>query len=278
MRLAQNINIFDFTDYRKFLKCCYDENKRRGRGFTYRRFAALCDFSSKNYMQLIINGSRNLTLENMYRVVEALGLRKAEKEYFQSLVQWNQARDGLKETIYFNQVARLITKSKTISKQFKLHEKGLFSKWYYVIVREMVALRNFTADPTWIAKKLGNRISSADAANALQFLLEKDFIKKIGDKYVQTDVNIRSEDEVEIRQIRQFHAKMMSLAMEQLNGSEVSEREINGACIPLTKDGFRALKSHLKEILTELVEKNTSDEPDEIYQINFQFFKITKEK
>lgn len=86
----EKINIFDFTDYRAFMKAFY-ETKKKGPGtFSYRRFSKLAQNASPNFVKLVVDGQRNLTVQNIYLFSMAMSLLPREQEYFEAMVHFSQ--------------------------------------------------------------------------------------------------------------------------------------------------------------------------------------------
>ena len=55
------ISIYDYTDFRKFLRDRYKEKKAALKGFTYEYIAAKSGFKSPGYFSQILKGTTRLT-------------------------------------------------------------------------------------------------------------------------------------------------------------------------------------------------------------------------
>lgn len=87
------VNIFEFSDSRLFIKRCYEARKAANPSFSYRTFSSLMRANSPNFIKLIIDGKRNLTVPNIYRLSTALGLNLPETKYLFALVHYTQETD-----------------------------------------------------------------------------------------------------------------------------------------------------------------------------------------
>ncbi|MNT14207.1 hypothetical protein D3C72_1492010 [compost metagenome] len=54
------------------------------------------------------------------------------------------------------------------------------TKWHYVALREMILLDNFKNDVDWIQSRLSFPVTAKEIAEAIEFLLQHDFIAKAG--------------------------------------------------------------------------------------------------
>ena len=53
-------NIYNFSDYRDFLKDRYRQLKEADPVFSFRHFSKQAGFGSPNYLKLVMDGKRNL--------------------------------------------------------------------------------------------------------------------------------------------------------------------------------------------------------------------------
>ena len=74
METRENPNIFEYADYREYLKDYYEHSKDTKDNFSYRYFAQKAGFASSNFLYLIIHGKRNLTKDYIPNFGKALGL------------------------------------------------------------------------------------------------------------------------------------------------------------------------------------------------------------
>src|SRR3954468_7248338 len=86
-----DVRVYDFLDYRAYLRAHYEAAKRTQRSFSFRSFAKLAGLRSPNFLKLVIEGERNLGADSVPRFSVALGLEASEAEFFSDLVAFNQA-------------------------------------------------------------------------------------------------------------------------------------------------------------------------------------------
>ena len=84
-------SIFEFYDYRLYMRTFYEERKRTS-AFSWRQFSKLAGFSSPNYMKVVCDGKSRLCKGGIEQVANAMGLVKHEKNYFQLLVEFDNAK------------------------------------------------------------------------------------------------------------------------------------------------------------------------------------------
>jgi len=100
-------SIYSYRNYREYLVDFYADKKARNPLYSYKSFAEAAGLNSPNYLSLVIEGVRNLTVTNIHQFAIALKLRADEIDYFEALVLCNQAKSSLEEEFYQQRVSRL---------------------------------------------------------------------------------------------------------------------------------------------------------------------------
>ena len=90
---TRELDVFSYQDYRDFLRDFYLQRRQVDRKFSIRFFARRAGLKSENYLKVVMDGRRNLTTRNLPKFVKGLGLGPSQAEYFEALVNLNQARD-----------------------------------------------------------------------------------------------------------------------------------------------------------------------------------------
>ncbi len=164
------MRIFDFTDYKQFLKAWLRRRPKAGRGELL-RFAEHLS-AHPTLISQVLNGDKNFSQEHALQLADYLSLEERATEYFLLLV--NSARAGSKrlKTFYDAKVEEMRAKDQEVasrltrpSKGLTREQKGLFySDWLYSAVRLLTSIPgNQTASA--IARRL-----DADEKDVLEVL------------------------------------------------------------------------------------------------------------
>ncbi len=275
----KKITLYEYSDYRKYLHDYYLSQKEKGaHGFSYRIFSERAGLRSPNYFKMVMEGSRNLSLKMIHRFAKALKLDQRQQAFFEALVQFNQSTDPEEKDFYFR---KMITfREYRQSTQLVVDQYEYLSRWYYVAIREMLALEDFNPDPKEIAYRLNPPIHERQAEEALKLLLQLGLITKGSrGKLKQKESKLATEETIASIAAFNYHRQMIRLGMEAL--SESAElREISAITMALPMAELPNLKKKVFQFLMDL--QNWLDEipqsSKEIYQLNFQLFPLTKVK
>jgi uncharacterized protein (TIGR02147 family) len=281
-RRSMNINadVFNYSDYRAFLKEFYSDKKAQSKKFTFSLFAALTGFSSPSFLKLVMEGKKNLTKPSVLKIVRGLRLRKKPAQYFEDLVFFNQA-GSLEDKSYF---LDRINKYRKKNKPEKLlsAEYDYLREWYHCVIREMIDLKGFKEDPRWIAKKLLYTVKADDIAGSLKFLEDKGFIGRDGSGTVfKKDKTIATgpigEQEMLNTIVRAFHRTMVRFAEESLANQPKAVRSTSNTTLSLSEKSYELASKRIEQLRMELLEIAKSDETvDRVYQLNINLFPWTK--
>ena len=106
-------SIYFYQDYRKALLDFYHFKKNDNQDYSYAAFSKQAKLKSLNYLKLVIDGKRNLTISNIHSFAKVLQLQGAEIEYFEAIVLMNQSKLTV-ETKYYQVRAKNIRQSNAI--------------------------------------------------------------------------------------------------------------------------------------------------------------------
>ncbi|MDZ4662681.1 MAG: TIGR02147 family protein [Pseudomonadota bacterium] len=270
--------VYDFQDYRVFLKDLFAFEKSQDEKFSHRVFAQRAGFSTPNFLLLIINGKRNLTAPSIKLIAKGFGLNEEDTLFFKTLVFLNQASEPSEK----NRFAKELSKSKVFKtlRPLKAAELDFYQNWYNIPIRELIGHPNFRNDPTWIAKVLRNKITPRQAASAIASILELGFaVKDKNGKLTLRDQNITTGNEITGSALVSFHKKMLDLAKEAIDDIPKPKREISSSTLFLSEDESNRLKQLVQEFRQSLlreVHPIPGNSAYSIYQFNFQVFPISE--
>jgi uncharacterized protein (TIGR02147 family) len=273
-RLRCPIDVFRYHDYRAFLAAYYQAKKPHG--FSYRAFARAAGLGAPNYLQLVINGRRNLTLAMAQRFAETCGLAREAARYFVALVAFNQAESGEERNARYRELQAFGRYRR--AQKLELAEAAYHSNWYLPAIRELVLSPAFRDDPAWIAATLRPPILASEAQQALDTLLELGLLQRNAQGGLEQKARVVSTGpETKGMHITNYHAEMMQRATRAMTTVPAAERDISSLTLCLGSAGLAALKERIRVFRRELLELSENDpEPSQVVQLNFQLFPLSE--
>jgi uncharacterized protein (TIGR02147 family) len=271
------INIFEFTDFRAYLRAYFSDRKKTDPGFSHRWLAGRLELATSNFILLVMQARRNLNSGLCLKISEVFKHSRKEAEYFENMVNFAQAKTSKEKDLYFTRMAAL-RKNLKIAK-IEESQYDYYSNWYNPVIRELVAGRNFDANPATLCKLLQPAITPAQAKRSLELLLKFGMIKKQGNRYVQSSPVVATGPEVNSLAVVNFHKVMGQLAVESLDRIPKNQRNITASTIYIPESMFDTIRKKIDDFRKELLALADSiQQGGRVYQINFQVFPVTKEQ
>lgn len=269
------VKIYDFTNYREYLKAYFEDRKKRDSKFSHRYVSRRLGLSSPNLILMVIQGKRNLTPSLAFKISEEFKHNEKEAEYFENMVRFLQAKTNKEKDRCFN---KMILLRRNINNAMKIEEYQYeyYTNWYNLAIRELVTHTEFKEDYKWLAKKISPPITPSQAKRSVDLLLKLGLIKKNGKSYIRSSPIISTGPEVSSLAIVNFHKKMAERAASSLDTVPKDERDITSCTVNISEQSVTKIKNIIadcrKKVLSIAKESNPADR---VYQINFQLFPIT---
>jgi uncharacterized protein (TIGR02147 family) len=273
---SREIQVYDYLDYRAYLRDFYLGCKTRP-NLSHRGFSPRAGSRSPKYLQLVIDGKRNLTDAMARRFAKAIGLDRDAAEYWVELVRFNQTK-----TITEREAAyRRMTGFRGYCRARPLDgaQADYYAHWYIPAVRELAISPGFREDHDWIAKALIPTITPEDAARALRVLTELGLLVRGEDgQLLQGDPLVSTGPEARSVLVARYHRTMLERAAAAIDLVPASERDISSLTLCLGSHGLCRIKERIRRFRAELLELSTLEQnPDQVVQVNFQLFPLTRQ-
>jgi uncharacterized protein (TIGR02147 family) len=268
--------IFEYMDYREFLRDFFEQKKRELRFYSYRLFSQRAGLKSPNFLKLVIMGERNLSKVSVLKFSKALNLSKKEADYFENLIFFNQSKTLEEKNHFLSTLMRY--RAAVDPKKIEEAEYEYYSNWYNPIVRELVCTNLFGGDFRKLGSAVIPAISAAEAERSVALLQRLNFIVRNEDgSFRKTAVSLTTGPRVRSVAVANFHRAMMQLASDSLERFAGNERDITSVTLNISTESFPIVIDRLQELRRELLEMAEQDEnPERVVQVNLQVFPLSQ--
>jgi uncharacterized protein (TIGR02147 family) len=266
--------VFEYLDYRALLRDLYECSRAEKPFFSYRYIAQKVGFKSAGFFSNILQGRRNMSADTAFRFAALFKFGRRETEYFQTLVQYEQAKQHSQKRFHYEKL--LAMRSSTVAR-LAADKYEYFQKWYYVAIRELLNFFPFRGDYVDLARRVRPHIKPSEAKAAVELLERLELIRRRDDGYYElTDKTISSYPQVPLVAVHTFQLAMMDLAKESIDRFPREKRSISTLSMSMSAGTYKAVEEKLAQFrreVQEMVEKDPA-EADRIYQFNFQIFPL----
>jgi uncharacterized protein (TIGR02147 family) len=269
--------VYDYTDYRKFLQDCYREENQRNSGFSYRYIADNVGFKSPGHFTKILQRKANISVTLALKFAEFLRLSKKRTLYFQYLVLFNQAKNQKDKKDYFKRMQSFAeSKIKIVdSAQYEFYDK-----WYYTVIREVIAFFPVSDNFKALAAMVVPAITPSEAKGAVKLLEKLGLIEKNeAGHYKQVNALIKSNREVKSVAVNNLIQNMLKLAGDSIDRFPKDERLLSSTTMTVSDKTFQKMCEEIRAFRDRMMNLAREDDtPERSYQFNFQVFPVSKKK
>lgn len=253
--------------YRRKLLDELATRQRRNSNYSLRAFAKFLGLQPPT-LSAVLSGKRNLPAKQAAPISERLGLAPIEKRKFVTSVKTSKL--GVDEN------------SSSLNDRVNAHildeerHYRVIAEWEHYAILSLMDTELFSADPMWIADRLG--ISVPRVSACLENLKCSQLIQ-VGSngELKKTHKNIQTTDGISSLALRRSHRDELDLARVKLEEIALELRDYSSMTIALNREDLAEAKKFLKtwrRKFAALVEK--SAKKNEVYQLCIQLFPLTR--
>lgn len=275
--------VFDFMDYRVFLKEMYDFKKTINPSYSENAFIFSAGFgkNSRGYLGLILKGKRNLASKSIIGFSEAMGLNAKEAIFFENMVLFNQS-ESEKEKIHFFErmkVGAVGEESKLV--QILSSQYRFLNEWHLIVLREIINLKDFKENIDWIEKKLKSQISKEKIKEGIEDLLTLGLLARDAmNKLVQSEpIVLFTDNKQNFKNSNNLHKQFCQKAAHAMEFLPYEQRAAQLITLSIPAKEFESLRKELQETTQNILKKyanHSSEKNDLITQIGIQMVNITE--
>ena len=206
--------VFDYLDYRDFLKDFYEKKKSEFSLFSYRVMAQQVGMDA-SYLFRVLQKDLHLPARCVPRVLEYVELAGRSAEYFQLLLAYGRTRGKKEKQEIMDKAMALRDVQRRV---LELDELSFIRNWWVVATRCLIEVMEGKANPDTLGDKFRPKVPSVEISKALDQLLELGLVKKgASGKFVLTDVHLSAGGEAHAAAVCAYQTQILELAKEALN-------------------------------------------------------------
>jgi uncharacterized protein (TIGR02147 family) len=227
-------------------------------------------------LNLMLSGKRPIPKKYLPSFIKSLDLNAREGLYLETLIEFNQAKSMVEKDMYHARLKELAP-----SEPVNLVEMETFKFFgdpLHCIILDMTDLKDFSADPKWIQTRLQFKASLKQIEDTIARLICLKLLKDVNGRLTKTHKHITNRPDVADLGSQQYHKNVSQLAIDLISEQDVSLREFNGYSMNIKKNKISEAKLQIRAFVKDFIQKieEPSTAGEETYQLNVQFFGVTK--
>jgi uncharacterized protein (TIGR02147 family) len=273
-------SVFDFDNYREYLRNYFEESKALNSRYSLRLFSNKLGFSSKDFILRIMNGEKNLTPSSILKIMNGLQMNEDESSYFEALVLLCQATTEEERQQYQQRVNSIAATYKFIQQTqlTRAYQYEIYSHWYYSAIRSIIGMFGFDGNYAALGKKLTPPISAEQTRNSVNLLERVGFIKKDRNgNWVLNNAAITTGDKVIQQAFINYHKECLSLASDSITNFSSSERNISSVTLGISEESYKKIVQCINDFRKKIsMIANEDEKGGRVFQMNIQIFPLSK--
>jgi len=270
-------NLFEFSDYRTFIKSSADPSRSGTKRSGELKKIAESARVFPSYLSQILNGRRDLTLDQAIQIADHFGFGDLERKYFLTLVQISRAatsrlKDELNSELKELKLQHLKLSSRLPNqKEISIEDAAEFySSWLYIAIRLCTAIPQLQTIET-LSKKFA--LSDRKIRKILKFLTRtKLCIESESSKYSYGPSHMHLSADHPL--ITKHHSNWRSFAMQKHSILEQSKELAYSGVFALSKSDAQKIRKMLPVWIDSVREISDPSQSETLYCFNIDWLEV----
>lgn len=263
-------SVYEYKDYRLFLKAHYQAKKRLDLSFTYRRFSLAAGLKSPNMLKLVIDAKKNLTNASTVAFAHALELSADEREFFFNLVQYNQSENA-RESKFFQAKLQLLKPARESRNSRAGVRSGLYENIFTTIAACLLQGKSVGEEFSVLKTCLG--LTGSAARTAVESLTNTGLLQQeLGHWKIEPN-HVVFQERVPSEVMRSFLRNQLLLSISALDSGRSAEVKNISHCMTVDPHGIPDLQDQIDSFFSKL-NRLFERQNGTVMQINCQSFEV----
>ncbi|MEO7423846.1 MAG: TIGR02147 family protein [Fibrobacteria bacterium] len=265
--------VFEYLDYRNYLRDAFEERKRLDTRLSYRKLAATLGLDASN-LHKIFQARGHLPARCQTRVLKFLGLSHRSAEYFLLLVAHARERGELARMDILERARRLQDVPRLTLED---RELLFYQKWWTSVVRLLLEVHEGRAVADKLAKSVCPPITPTEAQASLDLLLELGLVKKaVSGRLKLGEAHLTAGGEKKSKAVHDYQSQIFELAIASLHRFSRNERDVSTVTFAVDEKAHQAILDILRECRRQVQKQaDSTRQPKRVMQLAMAFFPVS---
>ncbi len=268
--MANTPDIYQFDDFREFLKACFEAKVSAQGRYSQRQFAREAGFTNPGYYNDVLKGFKPLSENAVEKMAHVFGLKPNETEFLKLLTAYGQSRTAERK----NQIYKQILSRRNRSRFTRLNPvlNRYYQDYRYALVRGAIEILDFHGNYEALALFLDPPVPVATVKTLVRDLCEWGLVEqRAGGRYFTTQSIVEPPANL-IGMSRAMNSEWLGLAREGLNRLPREKRHVSTMILNISDKLYIELQEMIEKFREEIFQKVEADtDPDRIQQFTLAY-------
>jgi uncharacterized protein (TIGR02147 family) len=277
-------NAFDVYQYDRLtplLKEISEKPLTKGRKpLSLQNWANRLGYRSPRSIGMVFRGQRLPSVMMINRLSKILKLNFEQREYLFTLLAFEKLKDN---GIDAEDLEKIIHDHNPVIKEAELLDPSnyeILTDWCHIVIKQMIRDGSRRVDVKTLHRRLKGKVTEDRISLALSNLQKHGLIRfdQTEQVYRLRKASFATAPDVPSEAVRRYHREMLSRAAEALEEESVDQREFATATFAFDRRHLSEVKNLIRQFRDRLEKLYASNQTDDVFQLNLQFFPHTTEK
>ena len=270
--MEKTIDIFQFTHFRKYLDEYQAARVQTDPEFTRAGVCALLGLpKTRSYFNDIVKGKK-LSGRMIPKFVEVLGLNKKEAKYFETMVNFDQAKTTTERNAFFDELIKQHPDPHNI-----LNEDAYeyYNHWYNSVLFTALDVMDVSDDLEPIQKRIFPKVSVGTLKRSLELLARIGFVRKNEDGFWKSSRDSVSSGAYNNNDlVRQYQLQCFELSKQALLANDDNPSDMGTFTFSVSDDAYREIALEIQNLKAKVRKIITQDKKEAtgVHQLNIHLF------
>jgi uncharacterized protein (TIGR02147 family) len=271
------MDIYQYDDFRLFLKERYHEKMLETPGYSYRKFAREAGFANPGYLNDVIKGFKPLSENAAERMGKAFQLKAHETEFLKLLSAFGQAKTAEKKSAFYRQI--LARRNRSRFTRLNPALSRYYQDYRYGLVRGAIEVLDFRGDYDELSVFLDPPVPVALVKKIVRDLCEWRLVEQGPDGRYRTTPSVVEPAPNLMGMSRQINAEWLAQAKEALHRLPREKRHVSTMILNISDALAREIAEMIERFREEVFKKVEADaKPQRIVQLSLAYIPKSKVK
>ncbi|HNY31946.1 MAG TPA: TIGR02147 family protein [Fibrobacteria bacterium] len=263
------VPVFDYLDYREFLKDFYESKKAEFPLFSYRVMAQHVGMDASNLFR-VLQKDLHLPARCVPQVLEYVELSGRAAEYFQILLAYARTKAKKEKQLILEKALALRDVQRKI---LEVEELSFLRDWWVVATRCLIEVLDGRANPEVMGDRFRPKVPAAEIRKALEQLHQLGLVKKVSSgRLTLTDAHLTAGGESHAAAVKSYQKQVLDLAKDSLDRFDREQRDVSTLALAVDEDAFQDIRVMLRECRRQIQKRvEDSQRPDRVMQLSMAF-------
>jgi uncharacterized protein (TIGR02147 family) len=264
------MDIYQYDDFRLFLKERYHQKLLDVPKYSYRKFAKEAGFANPGYLNDVIKGFKPLSENAAEKMGKAFQLKTHEIDFLKLLAAFGQARTPEKKTRFYKQIA--VRRNRSRFTRLNPALSKYYQDYRYLLVRGAIEVLDFRGDYDALAAFLDPPVPVALVKKLVRDLCEWNLVEQGPDGRYQTTTSMVEPGVQMPGMSRQLNGEWLSQAKEALHRLPKEKRHVSTMVLNISDALSKEINEMVEKFREEVFRKVEADRgPQRIMQLSVAY-------